>query len=289
MEACPAVVRAEVRRAVVTIGIGGVVAVVIIIGFAREERSHRCAAEARAEVFVHLLHQRRVLHVVARQVLAGDALVLPVRLPALLTQHGGEAVLADVASIGEVVLQLPVFIVVALPVILVAGLLPTAQVDRGLPCLGVAVADVVAQLSVPHQVLQEAHLGEDIAGQLAALQGVFVHVGQCHGVGVGISLAHLGVVVAEDVVDGDVGQCGQRVADDTLRTVGTLQLVIGSREGARHAELQPGLQLCVKVSTHGVAAEFRADDRTLLIHEVARDVVFHGIVAALCAQLVLVL
>ena len=52
--------------------------------------------------------------------------------------------LADVAGVGQVVLQLPELIVVALPVVLVAWFLPAAKVDRRLPCFGVAVADVVA-------------------------------------------------------------------------------------------------------------------------------------------------
>ena len=119
--------------------------------------------------------------------------------------------------------------------VLVSGLLPTAEVDRRLPGLSVGAGDVVTQFGVPYQVLQEVHFCEDVTCQLTALQGVLVHVGQGHRVGIGVSLTHLCIVVAEDIVDGDVGQSGQRIGDDTLCTVGTLQVVVGGREGGRHA------------------------------------------------------
>ena len=142
---------------------------------------------------------------------------------------------------------------------------------------------------MPYEVLDGCHLGEDVTRQLAAFQRVLVHVGQCHGVGVGVALTSLGVVVAEDVVDGDIGKCCQRISDDTLSTVGFLQVIVSGGEGGRHTELQPRLQLGVQIGTYRVAGELRTDDGSLLVHVVTRNEVQDLVVTALGAQLMRVL
>ena len=142
---------------------------------------------------------------------------------------------------------------------------------------------------MPYQILQEANLSKDVTCELAALQCILVHVGQSYRVRIGVTLAYLSIVVAEYVVDGDIGQSGQRVVDDTLATIGTLQVIVGGRECGRHTQLEPRLELCVEVGTYRVTLEVRTYDGTLLIHEVTRNIVLHLIGTALSRELMLML
>ena len=106
MEAGPAVLGAEVRRAVVSVGVGGVVAVVVAIGPAGEERGHRRRAEAGIDGG-HVGTQLGVLHVVGGQARVGSRHEVVFRLPALLSQHGRHRVLlGEGVAVGQVVLEL---------------------------------------------------------------------------------------------------------------------------------------------------------------------------------------
>ena len=288
MKACPALVGTEVRRAVVTIGVGAEVAVIIIIGFAREERCHGARAKAGANLRVARA-QSGVVHFVVGQVGVEGRHIVPLRLPRLLTEHGGDAVLAELVAVGDVVLQSPERAGVLLQTAGVLSAVPCAQVHLRLVGLGLRPAQVVAQLSVPGDVLNGCDVGEDATRELLTVEQDVVHHGQCDGVGAGVAfLRHVGVV-AVDVVDLDVGRCDERIIDDTLVGVGELQVVSGLRIRDVQTQLQPRLQVGIEVGANAEAIEVRTDDGTFLVHVVTRHVVAHLVGTALGAYLMLVL
>ena len=67
VEACPSLVRTEVRTTIVSIGVGAKITVIIIIGFTREERSHGTRAKACTNLRVARA-QCWVVHLVVGQV-----------------------------------------------------------------------------------------------------------------------------------------------------------------------------------------------------------------------------
>ena len=107
VETCPAVRGTEVGATVVAVGIGCVVAVVVTVGPAGEERSHRRTAETVVDLG-RALTQLGIVNLVRGQVGVSNTRVVPFRLPALLTEHGGQVVTVGYGlGVGQVVLQLP--------------------------------------------------------------------------------------------------------------------------------------------------------------------------------------
>ena len=288
MEAGPPLVRPEVGTAVVTVGVGGVVAVVERIGQTGEERGHRRTSEAYADGRCAGA-QRRVVDGVGGKVGVLRPVVVVLAFPHLLAEHGREAVLAQGVGIGDVVLQLPER---ARPLLHGGGIdaaLPAAQVDGGEEAAAAVGAEVIAQFGVPYQVLDGRDLEEEVAVELAAVEPDLVQHRHGDGVGIGEALLRYRRIAAVHVIDGDVGRCGQRVVDDALVAVGELQVVVGGGEVGAQPHLQPGLQLRIQVHAHSQTVELAADDRSLLVHVVGRDVVLHLLRTALCGDLVRVL
>lgn len=124
---------------------------------------------------------------------------------------------------------------------------------------------------------------------MAAVEPDLVQHRHGDGVGIGEALLRYRRIAAVHVIDGDVGRCGQRVVDDALVAVGELQVVVGGGEVGAQPHLQPGLQLRIQVHAHSQTVELAADDRSLLVHVVGRDVVLHLLRTALCGNLVRVL
>ena len=74
-----------------------------------------------------------------------------------------------------------------------------------------------------------------------------------------------------------------------LGIVGELEAFVGVGVADAEAHLEPRLHLSVDVGAEREALELRADDGTVLVHVSTRDEVFHLVVTALCAHLMLVL
>ena len=106
MESRPTVIGAEVGAAVVTEGIGEEIAVVVAVGLTGEEGRHCGMA-------ISLIHGGSALaladidYIIAGEACARTAEISPSGLPALLTGHCGEVVLAYGVVVCNVVLQLP--------------------------------------------------------------------------------------------------------------------------------------------------------------------------------------
>ena len=107
VETCPAVRGTKVGATVIAVGIGCVVTIVVAVGPAGEERSHRRAAKAVVDLG-RALTQLGIVNLVTGQVGIGYTRVVIFRLPALLTEHGGQVVtVGNGLGVGQVVLQLP--------------------------------------------------------------------------------------------------------------------------------------------------------------------------------------
>ena len=129
VETGPALVGTEVRATIVTIGISSIVAVVVAVGPASEERSHRTAAETCANLRCTST-QSGIVYSVRGQTGIVNRNIVVLRLPALLTNHGRSRVLAEGAAVGQIVLQLPESTGVLLHTALVARTLPSAEVNH---------------------------------------------------------------------------------------------------------------------------------------------------------------
>ena len=234
MERGPAHVGTEVGTTVATECIGQQIAVIIIIGFAREERRHGRRTEAGANLCL-ARSQCRVLDAVRGQVGVVGTYVVPFAFPALLSDHGREGVLANLAVVGQIVLDLDELAASLLHAGLVLVLGPVAQVDGGLERRGAVPVKVVANLSVPDQSFHKGNVGEEVSAQQVTLVTIVVHQGQSHGVGVAHTFARDRSVAALDVVDGLIGRRGQCVGDDALVLIGLQQFLRGVRVGSVQA------------------------------------------------------
>ena len=232
VETCPAVRGTEVGATVIAVGVGRIVTVIVAVGPTGEERSHRRAAKAVVDLG-RALTQLGIVNIVRRQVGVGYTRVVPFRLPALLTKHGGQVVkVGNGLGVGQVVLQLPEGARVLLNRASVGGTVPGTQVNGGFPLFTLRRRDVVTKFGVPNDVFQEigVNLKEDVTGQFLTVQQDLVQQCQSNRVGVGVTFLRDAAVAAVDIIDRNRGNGGQRVVDDTLVTVGELQVIVGIRE-----------------------------------------------------------
>ena len=188
METCPTLIRTEVRATIVTVGIGRIVAVVVAISPTGEERSHGTAAKTCTNLW-RTCSQCRIMYLIRRQSCIIDRGIVVLRLPALLSKHGGSRVLAKGTAVGQVVLQLPELAAVLLDAALVAGTLPSTEVNHRFISLCTVPTEVKAQLGVPYQILNRSHLEVHITIQFLTLQQDVVH--HCHGNGVRVRITFL--------------------------------------------------------------------------------------------------
>ena len=229
------------------------------------------------------------MDVVVRQTGVGNAHVVVLRLPGLLTHHTRHVVtVGKGVRPGDVVLNLPELAGVLLRVGRIGVLVIGGQADQRPVGVGLAPSQVEAQLRVPCQVLIELHVEEDAAIQLLTVQRVAVQQGQGNGVRARRTLVRARGVVAVHIVDRQVGRGGQRVVDDALFAIGQLQVVVRVRESHVQPHLQPRLQVGIDVRTYRQTIEFRTDNGTLLIHVRTTDIVTHLVRTTLGTDLVLV-
>ena len=111
------------------------------------------------------------------------------RLPALLTNHGGCRVLAEGAAVGQVVLELPELVAVLLDAALVAGALPSSEVNHWFVGFSSVPTKVKTKLSMPYEVLNRCYLEVNVTIQLLTFQQNIVH--HCHGDGVRVCITFL--------------------------------------------------------------------------------------------------
>ena len=289
MEACPTVIRAEVGGTIITEGIGQQITVVVVVGLTGEEGGHGGRAEAAADGGRLAGCQGNIVDLIGREVRAGGSQIVPAGFPGFLTHHSGDAVLAEGVGIGEVVLQGPVEAGVALLADGVATLLESTQGDLGFVGVGLGAADIEANLTAEHEVLDGSEFGVDVTGELLALEGALVVHSHGHRVLGGIAFADNGGVVAVDIVDGDIGQGRQGVEDNTFLTVGEFQVIVGESVGGVDAELEPVLELGIQVGAEAQTVEVGTDDGTFLVHIGTGHIVLDLLGTAGGAHLVLVL
>ncbi len=103
----------------------------------------------------------------------------------------------------------------------IVGAHPVAQLDGGFKSGGTVPVEVVAQFRVPDESFHEGHVREDVSIEQVSLIADVLQQRQCHRIGVGHAFPCDGCVAAFDVVNGNVGNGGQRIVDDTLVLVGS--------------------------------------------------------------------
>ena len=189
-----------------------------------------------------------------------------------MSDHRGHAVLAPCIGICQIVLELPEYSPVVLDVALIGLAYIASEVNHRLVALSLAVVDVEADFSMPYKVLERipvherSHISKDVSGELLPVEQDVVHHGQGDRVRVVVSLAHCRRVISVHVINRNVRNGSEGVVDETFRTVGKLEVIIGVGICCRKSELNPFLELRVKVSAHAEAVEFGADDSTFLAH-----------------------
>ena len=289
MERRPAVIGTEVGRAVIPEGIGRQITVIIVVGLTGEERGHRGGAETGTRGCILRRSELDIVDLVRRETRGRDTQVVPSGFPGFLTRHRTDAVLAEGIGIGQVVLQGPVHAGVALLAHGVRTALPAAEVHHRLVGVRRGIGNVETDLAPVHDMLDGRKFRIHVAGEFLAHQQVLVQHRQGNRVGGGVTLADGRGIVAVQVIDRNVRIGGQGIEDDTLVTVGQLQVVVGDRIRGVQAQLEPALELRIQVRTEGQTVEVGTDDGTFLVHERTGHVVLDLVRTALGADLVLVL
>ena len=254
METSPTTVRTEVRATIITERISQEIAIIVVIGFARKERSHCRAAETAANHRV-VLTQGRVLDRIAGKIRILYAYVIPFALPALLTNHGRKAVLAKMTSIREVVLYRPIGAAVLLNagfVLILAGGTETVSRLKG---LSFVPAKVPTEFRMPDKALvvgrklEEGNVEEQVTIQFLTSQLILVHLSECYRVRIRETFFRNRREAAIDIVNLNIRRGNKRVHDKTLFLVSLLQVFTRIRICYVYAHLEPFLQFSVDICT----------------------------------------
>ena len=294
VETCPTTVRTEVRATIITECIGQEIAIIVVIGFARKERSHCRATEAAANLRV-VLTQGRILNRVVGKIRIRCAYIIPFALPALLTNHGSNAVLTKMTGIRDVVLYSPIGAAVLLNagfVLILAG--GTKAVSR-LKGFCPVPAEVPTQFRMPDKALvvsrklEESNVEEQVTIQFLTSQLILVHLSESYRVRIRETFFRYGREAAIYIVNLNIRRRDERVHDKTFFRICFLQVFTRIRIRNVYAHLEPLLQLSIDIGAKRITLEVRALNRTFLVHITTTYVIANLIRTTLSRNLMLVL
>ena len=148
METCPTVVWTEVGTAIITIGIGGEITVIVVVSLTGEEGSHRWTSPAGTYLRVALT-QCWVVNYIVRKIGVECWYIVIFWFPALLSEHSCDTMFADSCRILQIVVQRPEVIAVLLQAALVTLTLPGSEVNHRVVGLSLGCTDIETQLAMP--------------------------------------------------------------------------------------------------------------------------------------------
>ena len=280
VEVAPAVFRTKVGRTVATVCVGDVVPALESVECASEERNPRTRTKSVVDSGVACA-KCGVLDVVGRKTGILDAHVFPFVFGCLLTNHGGQTMVAECLGVGEEVLYLPKAVVV-LAVLTCALIVEVGgrEVVGGQEVVRVGVGVAQRILSVECEFGEEIDVGVERYVEVATCQLVVDDFGFCNWVLETATFSREACVFAVKTINRNVGGHVRSHRDDTVLAVVHYEVVVRCGEGEVGTHFHKLGYLCINVASKIEPIETCTDDSTFLIVITARKVVPYGICAA---------